>query len=86
MSGLGQKRTHAPQQKVSYSITSSAVASSNIGTLFYRKPPREIQKPDHIGDSPRVKTAKSAVHAKMITAQLSTTPRVFPTMAFPTAL
>jgi len=57
-----------------------------VGALFSRKPPREIQKPDHIGDSPRVKTAKSAVHAKMITAQLSTTPRVFPTMAFPTAL
>src|SRR5262245_17443020 len=56
-----------------------------VGALFSRKPPREIQKPDHIGDSPRVKTAKSAVHAKMITAQLSTTPRVSSTIAFATA-
>src|SRR5262245_28566219 len=50
------------------------------------KPPREMQKPDHIGGSARVMTAKSAVHAKMITAHLSTTPRVSSTMAFPTAL
>ena len=44
----------------------------------------KIQKSDRIGGSARVTTAKSAVHAKMITTQLSTTPRIFPTMASPT--
>src|SRR5262245_44872969 len=33
MSALGQKRTHAPQQKDGYSITSSARASSVGGTV-----------------------------------------------------
>src|SRR5262249_22161183 len=33
MSALGQKRTHAPQQKHHYSITSSARASSAGGTV-----------------------------------------------------
>src|SRR6516164_6753778 len=33
MSALGQKRTYAAQQKAAYSITSSAVASSEGGTV-----------------------------------------------------
>src|SRR5262249_14215689 len=32
-SALGQKRTHATQQKDCYSITSSALASSDAGTV-----------------------------------------------------